>query len=201
MRGSTRAQDVAEPGAAPGLTPSQTIGPFFHHALAFERSDRLAAAAARGRRIVVQGALRDGRAEPIAEGMIEIGQANAAGRYRHPDDAQARPVDPAFDGFGRVQTAEDGSFSFETVMPGSVPGPADVPQAPHLVLAVHARGLLQALVTRVYFEDEAGNAEDPILALVPAGRRPTLIARRTGKDRYRFDVYLQGEQETVFFDV
>jgi protocatechuate 3,4-dioxygenase alpha subunit len=184
-----------------GITPSQTIGPYFHHALAFERSDRLAAAGAQGRRIAVQGALRDGRGEPVAEGLIEIWQANAWGRYRHPDDAQDKPIDPAFDGFGRVQTEEDGSFSFETVKPGCVPGPGGAPQAPHLVLAVHARGLLQPLITRAYFEDEAGNAADPILALVPAARRPTLIARRIGEDRYRFDLFLQGPEETVFFDV
>jgi protocatechuate 3,4-dioxygenase alpha subunit len=184
-----------------GLTPSQTIGPYFHRALAFERSEALAAAGAAGPRICVHGALRDGAGAPVTDALIEIWQANACGRYRHPDDAQEKPLDANFDGFGRAQTQDDGSFAFETVKPGAVLGPGGTPQAPHLLLAIFARGILTPLLTRVYFEDEPGNARDPILELVPTARRPTLLARRIAEGRYRFDIALQGDQETVFFDV
>jgi protocatechuate 3,4-dioxygenase alpha subunit len=157
--------------------------------------------ATRGTRVSIEGTVRDGAGEPAPDVLIEVWQANAAGRYHHPDDGQDQPLDPAFDGFGRVATGPDGRFGFETVKPGAVPGPGGRPQAPHLVVGVMARGLLVRLVTRIYFEDEAANAKDPILERVPASRRPTLIASRLGPGRYRFDVRLQGEGETVFFDV
>ncbi|MBK5189860.1 MAG: protocatechuate 3,4-dioxygenase subunit alpha, partial [Gemmatimonadaceae bacterium] len=118
-----------------------------------------------------------------------------------PDDHQSKPLDPNFTGYGRAPTDDDGRFAIETVMPGRVPGPDGTQQAPHLLLSILARGILTRLVTRVYFEDETSTAEDPILALVPADRRATLIAQRVGDDRYRFDLTLQGEGETVFFDV
>jgi protocatechuate 3,4-dioxygenase alpha subunit len=173
-----------------GLTPSQTVGPFFHGALPFAGGHILANGGTAGRPIVVEGTLRDGAGAAVADGLIETWQADADGRYR----------DPAFDGFGRVPTRADGGFVLETIKPGPVPAPDGRPQAPHLVVGVLARGLLTRLVTRLYFEDEA-NAPDPILALVPAARRPTLIARRIAEGRYRFDIVLQGDGETVFFDV
>ena len=110
----------------------------------------------------------------------------------------------SFKGFGRCPTDAKGVFWFETVKPGAVPAPDGKPQAPHIVLAVFARGLLTHLYTRLYFSDEAANASDPILKLVPADRRDTLIAKKetqAGKTFYRFDIRLQGEGETVFFDV
>jgi protocatechuate 3,4-dioxygenase alpha subunit len=130
-----------------------------------------------------------------------VWQANAAGRYRHPDDSGEAPVDPAFDGFGRIATDAAGRFAFTTVYPGRVPGPEGTLQAPHLAIGLLGRGILTRLVTRLYFEGEPANGEDHVLALVPAGRRATLLARATGPDAYRFDIVLQGEHETVFFEV
>jgi protocatechuate 3,4-dioxygenase alpha subunit len=182
------------------LTPFQTVGPFFSMALPFEGGETLAGPKTDGRRITIEGTVTDGAEAPVPDALIEVWQANAAGKYRHPDDGQDQPVDPAFDGFGRVPTDEAGGFAFHTVMPGSVPGPTGRPQAPHLLLGILARGILTRLVTRVYFPDEPANALDLILAHVPAARRPTLIAAAAGESRYRFDIRIQGEAETVFFD-
>jgi protocatechuate 3,4-dioxygenase, alpha subunit len=197
--------------ARAGLTPSQTIGPFFHDGLAFAHSADLAAAGARGERIHIEGCVRDGAGAPVFDALLEIWQADAEGRYAHPDaDAAARadaaadgdgPRDPAFTGFGRTASADDGSFAFATIRPGRVPGPGGRTQAPHLALTVYARGLLCPLHTRIYFEGDPANEKDPILECVPAERRATLIARRSGPGRYRFDIALQGAAETVFFDV
>ena len=156
---------------------------------------------ATGRHVTIEGTIRDGAGDPLSDALIEIWQANGAGKYRHPDDLQDRPLDSAVDGFGRVATDEHGRFTFKTIVPGRVPGPDGTMQAPHLAVGVLARGVLSRLVTRVYFEDEASNADDPILALVPAERRHTLIAKRAAENLYRFDIILQGPGETVFFDV
>jgi protocatechuate 3,4-dioxygenase alpha subunit len=183
-----------------GLTPSQTIGPFFHGGLAFPGGDMLVGDATAGQRIHVTGIVRDGAGAAVPDAVIEVWQANAAGRYRHPEDRRELPLDEAFDGFGRIPTDDVGRFAFTTVKPGCVPAADGGVQAPHLVVGLLARGLLTRLLTRVYFEDEASNATDPILALVPADRRPTLIASRTADAEYRFDIVLQGAGETVFFD-
>jgi len=184
-----------------GLTPSQTLGPFFQQALRLPDGERLVTPATRGERIVVEGSVRDGAGVALPDALIETWQANSFGRYRHAEDTQDKPEDPAFDGFGRLTTSADGSFTLQTVKPGSVAGPDGRPQAPHLLIAVFGRGILTPLVTRAYFEDEPSNATDPILALVPAARRATLLARRRAPGRYRFEIVLQGENETVFFDV
>ena len=184
-----------------GLTPFQTLGPFFDFGLVIRDGGIVAQPGAQGRHVVIEGVVRDGEGAVLPDALVEIWQANAAGKYRHPADDQDRPLDPAFDGFGRVATDDQGQFSFKTVVPGRVAGPNGKVQAPHLAVGVLARGLLTRLVTRLYFEDEPSNADDPILALVPAGRRSTLLAKRVGPDRYRFDIKLQGEGETVFFDV
>ena len=183
------------------LTPFQTVGPFFAICLSKEGRAHLATEKSLGRHITIGGTVRDGANAVVPDALIEIWQANAAGRYAHPDDHRATPLDPHFTGYGRAPTDDEGRFSIATVMPGSVPGPDDTMQAPHLLLSVLARGVLTRLVTRVYFEDEPSNADDPILALVPARRRDTLIAKHEGDDRYRFDLVLQGDGETVFFDV
>jgi protocatechuate 3,4-dioxygenase, alpha subunit len=183
------------------LTPFQTIGPFFHHALVFKGGELLAAEGTSGQQIVIEGIVRDGAGAPVSEALIEIWQANAAGRYNHPADVGDRPLDPAFDGFGRTPTDESGRFSFVTIKPGSVPDLTGQPQAPHVLLSIVARGILTRLITRIYFDDEPANDTDPVLGLVPVERRPTLVARRDADGRYRFDVRLQGDNETVFFDV
>lgn len=183
------------------LTPFQTVGPFFAICLSEPGCARVATELAAGRHIAIAGTVRDGAGTVVPDGLVEIWQANAAGRYAHPDDHQLKPLDPHFTGYGRAPTDDEGRFSIETIMPGRVPGPDGTLQAPHLLLGILARGILTRLVTRVYFEGEPSNADDPILALVPAHRRATLIARQTGDDAYEFDLVLQGAHETVFFDV
>jgi protocatechuate 3,4-dioxygenase, alpha subunit len=183
-----------------GLTPSQTVGPFFHGGLAFPGGETLCSDATAGPRIRVTGVVRDGAGAAVPDAVIEVWQANAAGRYRHPDDRREVPLDEAFDGFGRIPTDDAGRFAFTTVKPGCVPAADGGMQAPHLVVGVLARGLLTPLFTRVYFGDEAATATDPILAVVPADRRATLIASRTADAEYRYDIVLQGAGETVFFD-
>jgi protocatechuate 3,4-dioxygenase, alpha subunit len=183
------------------LTPYQTVGPFFHDGLACPEGATLATELTVGTRIRIEGTVLDGEGAPVSDAVIEIWQANAAGRYLHPSDRRELPLDPAFDGFGRAPTDDDGRFTFMTVKPGPVPGPDGSMQAPHLAVSVFARGVLTRIVTRLYFEDEASNGTDPILALVPPSRRGTLIAKRTADGVYRFDIVLQGQGETVFFDV
>jgi protocatechuate 3,4-dioxygenase alpha subunit len=166
-------------------------------------SNALAANGAEGERIVIEGRVLDGKGEPVNDALIEIWQANAHGRYRHARDARDDvPLDPAFSGFGRAMTDETGAFRFATVKPGRVPGRGNALQAPHIGVTVLARGMPSHAYSRIYFSDEEkANAEDPVLALVEPARRGTLIARReAGTAVYRFDIRLQGEDETVFFD-
>ena len=189
------------------LTPSQTVGPFFHLAAPVRGRESLITDATPGPRIVIQGSVRDGNGDPVPDALIEIWQGSVIGLYNHPEDPRSPRPDPAFDGFGRVATDADGCFAIETIKPGPVPGPNARPQAPHLVVGVFARGLLARLVTRIYFEDEPSNAQDAVLALVPADRRSTLVARQGPESAgspigsYCFPIVLQGPGETVFFDV
>jgi protocatechuate 3,4-dioxygenase alpha subunit len=184
-----------------GLTPFQTLGPFFSFALPFELGHVLVDDSTPGDRIEIEGCVRDGVGEPIADALLEIWQANARGQYRHPDDPNHTPLDAPFDGFGRTSTDDAGRFWFVTVKPGAAPSPAGGSQAPHIVVGLLGRGIITRLVTRIYFEDEAANASDMILDLVPVERRSTLLARRIADNRYQFDIVVQGNGETVFFDV
>ncbi len=189
---------------ARGLTPSQTVGPFFHGGMLYEAMNVLVTPQTLGDRIRLEGVVYDGDHTAVSDAMVEIWQANAAGRYRHPADQRAAPLDSAFTGFGRAGTDEHGYFSFDTIKPGPVPFDAQKVQAPHISVFVFARGLLDHLRTRVYFDDERVNAADPVLLLVPQPRRSSLLARRrVDGDRavYRFDIVLQGNGETVFFDL
>jgi protocatechuate 3,4-dioxygenase alpha subunit len=188
-----------------GLTSSQTVGPFFHPALLREdcRRNVLVHPETTGERIRIEGTVYDGEGAPVPDALVEIWQANSHGRYHHPSDQRELPLDSAFNGFGRAGTDDAGRYWFETVKPGPVPFPADRPQAPHISVTVFARGLLNHLATRLYFEDESANADDPVLLLVPADRRPTLVACResvSGAVVYRFDIVLQGDGETAFFN-
>ncbi len=201
----------------PGIAPSQTVGPFFLNCLLREDARRnvLVQPATAGQRIRIEGRVLDGDGEPVLDALIEIWQADAAGRYHHPADTSAgtraaTPPDPAFIGFGRSGMDENGAYWFDTIRPGAVPfdaAPADQSgrmQAPHICVMVFARGLLNSLATRLYFADDPANDADPVLALVPAARRETLLARRVSSDGsgavYRFDIILQGAGETVFFN-
>jgi len=184
-------------------TSSQTVGPYVR--IGFERFStvELAPPGVEGERITLAGRITDGDGNPVNDGVVEIWQANAHGKYAHPEDAQDKPVDALFRGFGRSLTDADGGFRFATIQPGRVPGPDGSMQAPHIAVTVFMRGLLKHLTTRVYFPDDPANAEDLILRLVPAERRGTLIARRTGsaKGAFEWNIRVQGADETVFFDM
>ena len=140
-------------------------------------------------------------APPVSDAMIELWQANADGRYDHPDDSQEKLIDPKFHGFGRCATDERGRFRFHTIKPGAVAVRRPGLQAPHINVSIFARGLLKRLVTRIYFPDDPLNATDVVLTSVAPDRRSTLLARREQPSVLRFDIVLQGENETVFFDV
>jgi protocatechuate 3,4-dioxygenase alpha subunit len=194
-----------------GITPSQTVGPWFAYGLTplgqYDWSDiatgNLITPDVVGDRIRIEGIVRDGDGAVMPDAMIEIWQADGQGRLPSRTGNGATP-NTSFRGFGRCPTDPKGVFWFDTVKPGPVPGADGKPQAPHILVAVFARGLLTHLYTRIYFADEAANASDQILKLVPADRRDTLIARKEtggGTSIYRFDIRLQGEGETVFFDV
>jgi protocatechuate 3,4-dioxygenase, alpha subunit len=173
------------------LTPSQTIGPFFHVAIPRAGEEQLVEPDAPGA-VRVEGRLLDGAGDPVADGLIEIWQASSDGRYD----------DPKFNGFGRCATDAEGHFGFITVKPGQVPQPGGLPQAPHINVSVFARGILHRLVTRIYFSDEEeANRGDPVLSSIDdLHARSTLVARRHDQV-ISFDVHLQGNQETVFFDI
>jgi protocatechuate 3,4-dioxygenase, alpha subunit len=188
------------------LTSSQTVGPFYEPCLLRDDACRqvLAGPESAGERIRIEGRLLDGDGECIPDGLIEIWQANGHGRYNHPLDDRDLPLDPTFSGFGRSGTDEAGRYWFETIKPGRVPFDGERLQAPHIVVTVFARGLTNHAVTRLYFADEATNADDPVLQRVPKHRRATLLAERAPGDGaavYRFDLVLQGDGETVFFNL
>jgi protocatechuate 3,4-dioxygenase, alpha subunit len=183
-------------------TTSQTVGPFFSIGLNRLRANNLAGPGVSGERFTIEGKVLDGDGQAVPDAVIEIWQANAHGKYAHPEDTQEKPLEPGFSGYGRVPTDDNGQFRFTTIKPGSVPGPGGKPQAPHLVVSVFMRGLLKRLVTRIYFPDEATNNSDLLLSLVEPARRPTLIAKKMqGRDALlQWNVVLQGSEETVFFD-
>ncbi len=184
-------------------TPGQTVGPFF--ALGLDRPEwrDLTRDNPQGERIVIEGRVLDGDGAPVPDAVLELWQANAAGRYDHVEDTQAdKRIDPNFRGYGRTATDPEGMFRITTVKPGPVPGRGNALQAPHINVAFFARGLLKQLYTRIYFADETANASDPLLSSIEdeAARR-TLIARRGEGGAYCFDIVLQGQGETAFLDI
>jgi len=193
------------------ITPSQTVGPFFKYGLTpvgqYDWDDaftnNLVTSDVSGDRIRIEGRVFDGDGVPVPDSMLEIWQADSQGRFADPKDKRALP-NAKFRGFGRCGTDANGAFAFDTIMPGQVADPDGKPQAPHILIAVFARGMLRHFYTRIYFGGEAANEDDPVLALVPADRRATLIAARepgNGNALYRLDLRLQGDNETVFFDI
>jgi len=164
--------------------------------------DDLAGPGVAGERIVIAGRVLDADGQGVSDAVLELWQADGQGKYAHPEDPQEKSVQPGFHGFGRVPTAEDGSFRFTTIKPGAVPGPDDKLQAPHIVVSVFMRGLLRRLVTRIYFPGEPANASDFALNLVETGRRGTLIAKKSEQHagNLEWNIVLQGPNETVFFD-
>ena len=185
------------------LTPSQTVGPYFSMRLPWPEGPFVVPEGTPGA-ITIIGRLYDGAGDVIPDGLIETWQADPDGRFAHPDDPRG-PVPPArtaFRGFGRAKTEPDGSFAIVTLKPGPLPFGDGRTEAPHINVSVFSRGMLDRSVTRIYFPDEPeANAADPVLAAVPADRLQTLIARPAGDGLLRFDVHMQGERETVFFDL
>jgi protocatechuate 3,4-dioxygenase alpha subunit len=175
---------------------SQTVGPFFQIGLSWLYREELCGPDTSGERVSLRGRVLDGDGQPVPDALLEIWQADAEGRYPHPEDARSADCAPDFRGFARVATQGDGSFRLRTIKPGSV-----AEQAPHLNVHVFMRGLLRAVATRIYFPDEPRNAQDPVLARVPEARRATLIARHGEPGVLIWDVRMQGEGETVFFEL
>lgn len=176
-------------------TTSQTVGPYLHIGLTWLITEKLAPAGVPGERISIEGRVLDGDGKPVNDALVEIWQADSRGKYGG----------KRFRGFGRSATDNDGAFRFHTIKPGRVPGPGGSIhgklQAPHILVNVFMRGQLKQLVSRIYFPGEPANARDPVLALVPAQRRATLIAKKRGKaGALEWNVILQGKDETVFFD-
>lgn len=181
------------------LTPSQTIGPYLRIGLIGGPIGPHLVSPEDPRAIRVRGRLIDGNGDPVPDGMVEIWQANEAGRYAHPSDTRDEiPLEDGFTGFGRSETVDDGWFELVTVKPGSVATPDGLLQAPHLVVGVFARGILKRLVTRMYFPDEEANTADPVLSALEPAERETLIAR-SEEGGLRFDIRLQGDGQTTFF--
>ncbi len=185
------------------LTPSQTVGPYFSMRLPWPEGPYVVPAGTPGA-ITIYGRLYDGAGDPVPDGLIETWQASPGGRFAHPADPRG-PVpdgDTAFRGFGRAPTGHDGTYTIVTLKPGPLPAGDGRTQAPHIDVSVFSRGMLDRSVTRIYFPDEeAANDADPVLESVPAGRRATLIAAPAGDNLLRFDIHMQGEDETVFFDL
>lgn len=166
-------------------TAHQTAGPYWH-LIDFPEWAELA----RDGAITLTGRITDGTGAPVTDAMVEIWQAGPDGRY-----------DGTFHGFGRCATDAEGGYRFRTLRPGPVPGRGNTLQAPHVQVAIFARGLMSHLTTRLYFAGEALNDSDPLLALVPQSRRATLVAREEAAGQWRLDIRLQGENETVFLDI
>jgi protocatechuate 3,4-dioxygenase alpha subunit len=184
------------------LTPSQTTGPYLEIGLIGGPISSNLVDESDPRAISLSGMLSDGAGDPVPDGMIEIWQANAAGRYAHPaDDREEIPLEEGFTGFGRSATDEAGRFGFVTVKPGLVPWVDGRLQAPHLVVGIFARGLLKRVATRMYFPDEGvANAEDPVLLGLEPEEQASLVARENDGALY-FDIVLQGPGQTTFFAV
>ena len=183
-----------------GATPSQTVGPYFK--IGFDRlaNAELAKPNTPGERITISGRVLDANGTPVPDAVLEVWQADSSGHYR--DAAEQERKDSSFTGFGRIPTNEEGLYSFSTIKPGPVVDPKLGTQAPHVNVTLFMRGLLRHLVTRIYFSSEPDNAKDPVLALVPENRRNTLMASPStpGSSNLHWNVVLQGEGETVFFD-
>ena len=189
-----------------GITASQTVGPFLKIGLVREGQEYVVPKNTNGA-LKVQGRVYDGEGKPVPDAMIEIWQANVHGKYNHPEDLSDAELVKGFNGFGRSCTDEEGCFFFVTVKPGRVAGLGNTLQAPHMAINVFARGMLKQQVTRLYFSDEIhANSEDPVLnSIDDVEVRDTLVASKVhdenGMPSYKFNIHLQGEKETAFFDV
>ncbi|MDX1438056.1 MAG: protocatechuate 3,4-dioxygenase subunit alpha [Anaerolineales bacterium] len=184
-------------------TPSQTVGPFFAIGLISGQENVLVNDQTAGERILIEGTVLDGDGQPISDAMVEIWQADAQGVFNHELDPNCEEADKNFRGFGRARTDDRGRYEFKTIKPGPVRHPDGQYQARHINVRVFARGMLTHATTRMYFSDDGTNSSDPVLLTVQEGRRSTLIGERIETEdlpAYHFDIHLQGDRETVFFD-
>ena len=184
----------------PQVTPSQTIGPFYWGTVVKAYRADLAPPGVAGERLSVVLTLHDVQGAVVPDGLFEIWQANSHGRYNHPEDRRNLPLDAGFEGYGRAGTFTDGTSRFTTVKPGRVPWPEGGMQAPHINVSIFARGLLNRVATRLYFDGDPANAEDPVLKMIDPGRCATLLAKQDDKGVWRLPIHLGGPAETVFFD-
>ena len=192
--------EVTDVPASAGITPWQTVGPFFHFALPYEHGSAVAGARRPGA-FTLHGRVYDGEGTGLPDALVEIWQADEHGTFVKDPGILSAPAPDGFRGFGRAATDEQGHYSFTTVKPAGVPTGDGAAQAPHIAMSVFARGMLRRVVTRVYFDDEAEtNTSDPLLSSLEDARAATLVAV-SDEDGYRFDVRLQGNDETVFLDV
>ena len=187
----------------PPPTASQTVGPFFHLGFVYLERENLVPEGAASDRIAMSGKVLDGDGNVVPDAVLEVWHADSAGRY-FGEYSPGNSARPRLHGFGRIETNDDGEFRFTTIKPGRVRSPDGSSQAPHIVVTLFSRGLLKPLHTRIYFPDEPGNADDTVLKLVPPERRSTLIAVRSGENGsqnlLRWNIVMQGDGETVFFD-
>ena len=179
---------------------SQTVGPYLRIGLIYggEKQTNLVREGTTGEQILITGVVYDGEGVPITDAMIEIWQPDAQGIFNHPNDPKQAEADPTFRGFGRSETRNEGVFQFKTIKPGSQNG-----DAPYINVNVFARGMLVHAITRIYFSDEAANEADPVLSALAPEQQQTLIATRDDSGdlpTYHFDIRVQGDQETVFFN-
>jgi protocatechuate 3,4-dioxygenase, alpha subunit len=181
-------------------TSSQTVGPYLHIGLTWLVTSDLTGPGVSGDKVTIEGSIVDGDGKPVTDALVEIWQANAHGKYAHPDDPQDKPLEAAFKGFGRVPTDDNGKFKFTTIKPGRVAAPGGGLQAPHINVTIFMRGMLKQLNSRIYFPADPANAEDAVLRSVVPARRDTLIAKSSTAGKLEWNVILQGDGETVFFD-
>ena len=191
--------EVTDIEASPGPTPWQTVGPFFHYALPYDAGSQVAGPSRPGA-FTLHGHVYDGAGDPVPDALVEVWQADESGAFHEQPGIFEAPVAEGFRGFGRCPTDEAGQWSFTTVRPAGVPTASGEPQAPHLAMSVFARGMLRRVVTRGYLPDSPENADDPLLATLEPSRAATLVAV-PDDGGYRFDVRLQGPDETVFLHV
>jgi protocatechuate 3,4-dioxygenase, alpha subunit len=184
-----------------GVTPSQTVGPYLAIGLTWSDGPDVVAEGTPDA-IVITGRLTDGAGAPVPDGMLETWQADPDGRFAHPDDPRGPAAREGFRGFGRCATDDDGRFWVRTLMPGPLPAEDGQTEAPHIDVSVFARGLLDRVVTRIYFPDQVeANDRDPVLSRLNGRDRAALVAVAEGEGQYRFDVRLQGEDQTPFFAI